>query len=298
MSGVGEAAGGDRRTPDWGRRVPALFVSHGVPASVLDHEFVNALRRFSARQLMLDGIVVVSAHWESLRPVRVTRVAQPELLYDFKGLPSPAQRFDYPCRGSAGLADRVIDLLGRGGVRAVADASHGLDHGAWVPISIAYPSARVPIVQVSLPMPAEFADVLAIGRALASLRDMNVLLIGSGGIVHNLHRVRFSGQDSVAEPWAMRFDEWVRERVRALDVDGLLQYRRSAPHAQEAVPTPEHFLPLFFVLGATLPGDRAYDVYEGFRYGSLSMRCFVLAGRRRDDLRGVETPGARDFRLV
>lgn len=288
MSNVDGWDGPDRRKSESGRRVPALFVSHGVPASVLDHDYVNALRRFSARQATLDGIVVVSAHWESLRPVRVTRIAEPELLDDFKGLPSPAEHFDYPCRGHLPLADSVISRLNEAGISAVADVSHGLDHGAWVPISIAYPSARVPVVQVSLPLPAESDDVLAIGRALAPLRDQNVLLIGSGGVVHNLHRLRFGGQDAVAEPWAMRFDQWVRERIGQLDLAGLLNYRRAAPHVLEAVPTPEHFAPLFFVLGAALPGDRAYDVYEGFRYGSLSMRCFVFAGRRRDDLRGVE----------
>lgn len=277
----------DRRMPDTGRRVPALFLSHGVPASVLDQEYGNALRRFSARQIFLDGIIVVSAHWESLRPVRVLRTATPVLLDDFGGLPSPAERFTYRCPGHVALADLVVGRLRAAGIPAVPDDSRGLDHGVWVPISIAYPSARVPVVQVSLPMPAVPEDVLAMGRALAPLRDQNVLLVGSGGIVHNLHRLRFSDQDSVAEAWAMRFDEWVRERVGRLDIDGLLNYR-SAPHALEAVPTAEHFAPLFFVLGAAQAGDRAYDVYEGFRYGSLSMRSFALAGRRRDDRRGAE----------
>ncbi len=281
-------AGPERRRLDAGRRVPALFVSHGVPSSLLDEAYGNALRRFSSRQTALDGIVVVSAHWESLRPVRVLRADTPQLLHDYAGLPAPAERHAYPCRGHVGLADLVLSLLAAAGVPALADGARGLDHGAWIPISIAYPSARVPVVQVSLPMPAEPEEVLRLGRALAPLRDRNVLLLGSGGIVHNLHRIRFGSRDTVAEPWAIRFDEWVRDRVGTLDLDALVNYRRTAPHALEAVPTPEHFNPLFFVLGAAQPGDRAYDVYEGFRYGSLSMRCLVLAGRRRDDLRGVD----------
>lgn len=263
------------------RRMPALFVSHGVPASFLDEEYGNALRRFSARQVVLDGIVVLSAHWESLRPIRVTRVEQPVLLRDFAGMPSALERFSYPCRGHLGLADRALALLQAAGIGAVADASRGLDHGAWLPVSIAYPTARVPVVQVSLPMPAEPDDVLALGRALAPLRNENVLLVGSGGVVHNLHRVRYNTFDPSPDSWATRFDEWVRDQVSRLDVAALAQYRRLAPHALEAVPTPEHFLPLFFVLGTAEPGDRVYDLYEGFRYGSLSMRCFVLAGRPR-----------------
>jgi 4,5-DOPA dioxygenase extradiol len=282
--------GPERRKNSGVRRVPALFVSHGVPASLLDREYGDALRRFSARQMTLDGIVVVSAHWESLRPIRVTRVAEPALLYDFGSMPSPAgERFSYPCRGHFALTDRTIALLEGAGIKALADTARGLDHGVWIPISIAYPSARVPVVQVSLPLPAEAEDVLAIGRALAPLRDENILIMGSGGIVHNLHRLRLSGLDLTAEPWAMRFDSWVREQVKNLDVDALLQYRRRAPYALEAVPTPEHLAPVFFVLGTAEDGDRMYDVYEGFRYGSLSMRSFVLAGRRRADLRGVDT---------
>lgn len=275
-----------------GRRVPALFVSHGVPASLLDQEYGNALRRFSARQLALDGILVVSAHWESLRPIRVIRAAQPALLTDFASMPSPPDCVSYPCRGDVGLADRAIGLLDAAGIPALPDSSRGLDHGAWMPISIAYPSARVPVVQVSLPAPAEPEDLLAMGRALAPLRNENVLVVGSGGVVHNLHRLRFGRDGAAPEVWARRFDGWARERIASLDAAGLAQYRRAAPHAFEAVPTPEHFAPLFFVLGTAQPGDRVYDVYEGFRYGSLSMRCFVLAGRHREPLRRVDLPSA------
>lgn len=276
------AAGPERRQDPTGRRVPALFVSHGVPASLLDQEYGNALRRFSARQLSLDGIVVVSAHWESLRPVRVTRGEQPTLLRDFGTMPSPVERLSYPWRGHAALSDRVVALLEAAHIPALPDATRGIDHGAWIPISIAYPSARVPVVQVSLPMPAEPEDVLAMGRALAPLRNENILIVGSGGLVHNLHRLRFTAATTAPEPWAMRFEQWTRECVSRVDLEALAAYRRLAPYALEAVPTPEHFLPLFFVLGTLEPGDRAYDVYEGFRYGSLSLRSFVLAGRRRD----------------
>ncbi len=259
-----------------------LFVSHGAPASLVDEEYGNALRRLSARQLMLDGIVVVSAHWETLRPVRVTTAEAPQLLRDFGNMPSPVERFSYPCRGHVGLANRVISLLDTAGIAAVPDPSQGFDHGVWVPLSIAYPSGRVPVVQVSLPLPGEPEDVLKIGRALAVLRDENVLLVGSGGVVHNLHRLRPSSFDSAPELWARGFDDWVREQLERLDVEALTEYRRLAPYAMEAVPTPEHFSPVFFVLGAREPGDRVYTVYEGFRYGNLSMRSFVLAGRRRD----------------
>jgi 4,5-DOPA dioxygenase extradiol len=285
--------GGLERRHGTAQRVPALFVSHGSPNSVFDDEFGGALRRFAAPLEPLEAAVVVSAHWESFRPVRVTRSGHPELLYDFSGMPSRVERVSYLCRGSIAVADRVVELLGRAGIKVAADPSRGLDHGAWVPISLAFPSARVPVVQVSLPLPAEPADILEMGKALAPLRDQNILLVGSGGIVHNLHRLRFSGETHVADGWALSFDEWAREQVGRLDVQALLDYRRRAPHALESVPTPEHFEPLLFVLGTAQTGDRVFDIYEGFRYGSLSMRSFVLAGQRRDDLLGVSRGRSR-----
>jgi len=285
----GQSYGGPERRQLARRRVPALFVSHGSPQALFDQEWGNALRRFAAHQSNLDAIVAISAHWESLRPVRVTRSSRPELLFDFTGMPSNIERHSYAPQGHPKLADEIVALLEGAGIRAVTDATRGLDHGIWIPVATAYPSARVPVVQISLPAPSEPDDVLAMGRALGPLRERNILLMGSGGIVHNLHRVRFASQDHTPDPWAMSFDQWSRDQIGRLDIDALVQYRRRAPHALESVPTPEHLAPLFFVLGTAEDGDRVYDVYEGFRYGSLSMRAFVLAGRRRDDQRGIKT---------
>jgi len=267
-----------------GRRVPSVFVSHGSPNSVLDEDFGEALRLFGAKMGDLDGAVIVSSHWESLRPVRVTRCSKPELLYDFSGMPTRIDRMSFKCPSSLALSDLVLDRLSAEGVSAVADPARGFDHGTWVPLSLMFPSGRVPIVQVSLPAPATPGDAVDLGHALAPLRNRNILIIGSGGIVHNLHRLRFINERQEPEPWALNFEAWVRDRVTKLDVDGLCDYRRRAPHALESVPTPEHFEPLLVVLGSAGIGDRIVDIYEGFRYGSLSLRSFALAGRRRGDL--------------
>jgi len=291
MTRQGSYAGPERRRSS-ARRVPALFVAHGSPNTVFDDEFGTALRLFAAHQGALDAAVVVSAHWESLRPIRVTRGARPELLYDFSGMPSRVDRVSYVCRGSAAVSDRVVALLADAGIEAVADSARGLDHGTWVPMSLAFPSARVPIVQVSLPLPATPEGIVEVGRALAPLRDRNILLVGSGGVVHNLHRLRFSGETHVPDPWALGFDEWVREQVGRLDVAALCDYRRRAPHVLESAPTPEHFEPLLFVLGAAGAGDGVLPVYEGFRHGSLSMRSFALGSRRRGELLGPDASPA------
>jgi 4,5-DOPA dioxygenase extradiol len=262
------------------RRAPAVFVSHGSPNSVFDEEFGEALRLFGAQQGRLEGAVVVSSHWESLRPIRVTRCEKPELLYDFSGMPSRVDRMSFKCTSSLALSDAVLERLRAAGIPATGDPGRGFDHGTWVPLSLMFSSGRVPIVQVSLPAPAEPADIIELGRALAPLRSRNILLVGSGTVVHNLHRLRFLAERQEPEPWALGFDGWVRDRVATLDIEALCEYRRRAPHALESAPTPEHFEPLLFVLGSSSPGDRVVDVFEGFRYGSLSMRSFALVGRR------------------
>jgi 4,5-DOPA dioxygenase extradiol len=145
-----------------------------------------------------------------------------------------------------------------------------------VPLRLLFPAADVPVVAVSLPVPRTPALVMAMGTALAPLRRKGVLLFGSGGVVHNLHRLRRDDGDT-PEPWAAAFGAWVDERLLALDREGLSAYASRAPHADVAVPTSEHFDPVFFVLGALDGRDRVESVYEGFRYGTLSLRSFALA---------------------
>lgn len=265
------------------RRVPSLFLAHGSPMSVLDRDYARALRAFTSKQARLRAIVVVSAHWQVAGPLRVTSSPKPGLLYDFSGFPGWLYEIAYPCPGDRAVAQTVALLLERAGFEVRLDPDRGLDHGAWVPLSVAFPEAAVPVVQLSLPLEPAPATMLAMGRALAPLRSEHMLLIGTGGITHNLSRVLPDESGADAEPWAVEFDVWVRERAGALDAESLGAYRHLGPHAGEAVPTSEHFDPLLFTLGTALPGDVVYDIYDGFRHGSLSMRCFALTGRRRED---------------
>ena len=159
---------------------------------------------------------------------------------------------------------------------AVAETKRGLDHGAWVPLRLAWPEARIPVVQVSLPDGGP-EQVFALGRALRPLRDEGIIVIGSGGIVHNLGLVHFSEKSSGVDPWAAEFDRWVEGRVAEHDIDGLFAYRTDGPEAGLAAPTPEHFEPIFVTLGAGWPDEEAKTIYEGFHYGNLSMRSFALS---------------------
>jgi len=265
------------------RRVPSLFLAHGSPMTVLDKDFAGAVYKFTSHQQKLRAIVVVSAHWQVPGALRVTSNPKPPLIYDFVGLPDWLYEIAYPCPGDRAVAQMVAVMLERAGVNARLDPDRGLDHGVWVPLSLAFPAATVPVVQLSLPLPSTPAMMLAMGRALAPLRSEHILLVATGGIVHNLARLQPDQDTPYPDPWAAEFDDWVREKVAALDADALAGYARHAPHAGAAVPTSEHFDPLLFAIGTVLPGDVVYDIYDGFRHGSLSMRSFALTGRRRED---------------
>ena len=255
---------------------PALFVSHGAPSAALDDDpYTRALGAWAARRPRPRAIVVVSAHAEARGPVRVNAGAQPSLIYDFYGFPAPLYDLRYPAPGAPDLARDVAGAFAGAGIEPVVDAQRGWDHGVWVPLRLLYPAADVPVVEVSLPVPRTPEVLLAMGRALAPLRERGVLLFGSGGVVHNLRRLRMDDEHGPPEPWAAAFGTWVDERL--LDAEGLAAYATRAPHADLAVPTSEHFDPLFFVLGARDARDRVEDVFTGYRYGTLSLRSFALA---------------------
>jgi 4,5-DOPA dioxygenase extradiol len=239
-------------------------------------EHARALRRFASSLPLPRAIVVVSAHFEEPGPIRVTSGERPETIHDFGGFPPALYRLSYPAPGAPALARAIVARLEAADLPATADPARGFDHGVWVPLRLAFPRAEVPVIAVSLPEPRTPGEVLRMGRALAPLRDEGALLVGSGVIVHNLRRARLDRRDGPVDGWAREFDGWIAGRVAARDVEALLGYRDRAPHAALAVPTPEHFDPLFFVLGTARDGDRLETVAEGFEYGNLSMRSFAL----------------------
>jgi 4,5-DOPA dioxygenase extradiol len=258
--------------------VPALFVSHGAPTAALDDDaYTRALGAWARGRPKPQAIVVVSAHAEAPGPVRVNAGAEPSLVYDFYGFPAPLYELRYPAPGAPDLARDVAAAFAGAGLDPVVDERRGWDHGVWVPLRLLYPAADVPVVEVSLPVPRTPELLLAMGRALSPLREKGVLLFGSGGVVHNLRRLRWDDAEGPPEPWAAAFGAWADERLHAHDVAGLAAYASRAPHADLAVPTSEHFDPLFFVLGARGDRDEVESVYEGYRYGTLSLRSFALA---------------------
>jgi 4,5-DOPA dioxygenase extradiol len=261
-------------------RAPVLFVSHGAPNVALDHDaYTQALESFGASYPRPRAIVVVSAHWEWPGPARVNAMAQPPPIHDFSGFSPEMYALKYPAPGAPEIADEALDLLASAGINAVRETARGWDHGLWVPLRLLYPAASSPVVEISLPIPRSPDRLSRVGRALSPLRDQGVLLLGSGGIVHNLRRLEWKDRQAPAVPWAAEFDAWVADKVQARAYDELREYATKGPHAGLAVPTSEHFDPLFFALGALRAGDEPVWLHEGFQYGSLSMRSVAFQPR-------------------
>jgi 4,5-DOPA dioxygenase extradiol len=264
-------------SPTASKRFVAAFLSHGSPMIALESEdWGRALTAFARRVGKPRAILVVSGHWEERQPVRVSASAAPPTIHDFSGFPEELYRIRYPAPGDPELAARAVRMLEGSDIRAQLDALRGLDHGAWVPLRFLYPEADVPVVAISQPVPRTPADALRIGAALSPLREEGVLILGTGGVVHNLRRLDFDDERGRVADWARAFDLWVAQRLAAMDLEALADYRARAPHPELAVPTPEHFDPIFPVLGSALPGERVTTIYEGFRYGTISMRSFAI----------------------
>jgi 4,5-DOPA dioxygenase extradiol len=216
------------------------------------------------------AIVAVSAHWNTEQPA-VSLAAKPETIHDFYGFPDALYRLRYDAPGAPELAERVAGLTGAG-----RDANYGLDHGAWVPAMLGWPAADIPIFQLSVQPYMTPAHHITLGRKLAPLRDEGVLVMGSGSAIHNLRRLVRGQHDTPPEPWAKAFDDWVAETVEKGDEAALANYRSEAPHARDAHPTDEHFLPLHVAFGAAGKGARGRALHRSFTSGNLSMAAYAF----------------------
>jgi 4,5-DOPA dioxygenase extradiol len=250
---------------------PSLFISHGSPMLALQPGASGpALQALAAALPRPKAIVVVSAHWES-HGLLVSGSAAPKTWHDFGGFPRELFAVQYPAPGDPRLANEIAELLQADGLTAQVDNQRPFDHGTWVPLSLMYPAADIPVVQVSLPSRMGPALQTRVGQALAGLREQGVLLIGSGSITHNLGELDWrAGADSI-EPWAREFRDWVVDKLATGDEAALHDYRRQAPHAVRSHPSDEHLLPLYFARGA---GGDFSVAHQGFTLGALGMDIY------------------------
>lgn len=194
---------------------------------------------------------------------------RPRTIHDFGGFPRALFEFQYPAAGDPSLANEIRELLEPAYV--ALDQEWGLDHGTWSVLCHVYPNADIPVVQLSIDETLPASEHYQIGRRLASLRERRVLIVGSGNLVHNLHTYAWGRQ--VLEPydWALRFEKQARDWMLAGNHQPLIDYEQLGQDAALSAPTPEHYLPLLYVLGAQQPGDRVTFPVEGVDGGSVSM---------------------------
>lgn len=251
--------------------LPSLFISHGSPMLALEPGASGpALARLAAELPRPRAILVVSAHWES-SDLRVSCNPHPETWHDFGGFPAALFAVQYPAPGDPELAAQVVELLQAEGLPAQLDSQRPFDHGTWVPLSLMYPQADIPVVQLSLPSRLGPALQTRIGHALASLREQGVLLIGSGSITHNLRDLDWHAGPESVEPWAKAFRDWMIDKLAANDQAALHDYRQQAPNAVRSHPSDEHLLPLYFARGA---GGEFSVAHQGFTLGALGMDIY------------------------
>jgi 4,5-DOPA dioxygenase extradiol len=258
--------------------MPAVFIGHGSPMNTFAHNgYTQAWREFGRTALRPAAILAVSAHWYE-PGTAVTAMPKPQTIHDFGGFPQALFDFKYPAPGNPGLAQRVREVLAPLAVRA--DDKWGLDHGTWSVLAHVYPQADIPVVQLSIDSTQPPAFHYDLGKRLAPLRDEGILIAGSGNVVHNLGRLNWK-DDAPAFDWATRFSDAVRERVGKRDHQLLVDYAGLGADARLSVPTPEHYLPLLYILGLQDPGERAAVLVDGIQNASISMLSVVIGGGER-----------------
>ncbi|KAA8696920.1 Uncharacterized protein ALO80_03930 [Pseudomonas caricapapayae] len=250
---------------------PSLFISHGSPMLALEPgKSGPALRQLAASLPRPRAIVMVSAHWES-HELTINSNPQPETWHDFGGFAAELFAVQYPAQGLPELSRTIVELLAVSGLPTRVDSRRPFDHGVWVPLSLMYPDADIPVVQVSLPSRQGPELQTHVGRALASLREQGVLIVGSGSITHNLYDLDWNAGPERVEPWAVEFRDWMIDKLRNNDESALHRYRTLAPHAVRAHPSDEHLLPLYFARGA---GGAFSIAHQGFTMGALGMDIY------------------------
>lgn len=230
--------------------LPSLFLSHGAPTlPLMDTPARAFLSKLGSSLPRPKAILVVSAHWETERPA-VSAVAWNETIHDFYGFPRALYDLRYPAPGSPELANDIARRLHSAAFECDIDGKRGLDHGAWVPLSLIYPSADIPVVELSVQPRLGPEHHVRVGRALAPLRDEGVLIVGSGSFTHDLSEFRGRELNEPSPSWVNQFADWFDAALTENRTDDLIHYADRAPYARKNHPTEEHLLPLFTALGA------------------------------------------------
>lgn len=251
--------------------LPSFFIAHGAPLIAIENnEYTKFLDQLGKTLPRPKAIVLFSAHWES-QIQKVSEVNQYNTIYDFGGFDPALFTIQYPAQGEHQISQEIKELFTKNDVRFEVETERGLDHGAWVVLRLLYPNADIPVISMSVNPTLTPEEQYKIGKALTDLRANDILMIGSGGTVHNLSALNWADNGKV-DQWALDFDEWLAHHLEKWDLDSLFKYDSIAPSAKYAVPPfgNEHFVPLFYAMGSADDQQKATLLHRSYRYGNLS----------------------------
>ncbi len=251
--------------------MPSLFIAHGSPMlAIEDNEYTKFLKELGQNLPRPRAIVLFSAHWTSKKQ-QVSEVEHYSTIYDFYGFDPALSRIVYPASGDKSISQKIEELFLENGVPFEVEKDRGLDHGAWVILHHLYPNADIPVIAMSVNPDLSPQEQYNIGKTLEKLREEDVLIIGSGGTVHNLRVLNWRDNGQV-DQWALEFDQWLEARLEKWDLESIFQYEKLAPNSPMAVPPygNEHFIPILYAMGAADNVQKAKLLQRSYQYGNLS----------------------------
>ncbi|EIJ43645.1 hypothetical protein BegalDRAFT_2810 [Beggiatoa alba B18LD] len=254
-------------------RLPALFIAHGNPMNALaNNAYTQTLTQLGKTLATPSTILVISAHWQTLG-TEVASTDKPQTIHDFGGFPPELFAQQYPAQGAPDIAKKVKQLL----PNVVENPEMGLDHGAWTVLKFLYPQANIPVLQLSLDYRLSPAAHYQLAQALQPLREQGVLILGSGNIVHNLRAMDWRKIDAPPHSWAMAFDTQIQTGLKTRNHQALIDYLQGGEPAHLSAPTPEHYLPLLYIIALQQADESVQFIYTGFEHASISMLSFSVA---------------------
>lgn len=255
------------------KSLPTVFISHGPPTLLLENiparEFLKNLGKTYRN---VNAVLCISAHWITTKPT-VNAVEVNETIHDFYGFPPELYQIEYPALGSPELANNAADLLNNGGLHCEIDYNRGLDHGAWVPAMLMFPDLGIPVFQLSIQQHMDPKSHYMLGKAIKSLKQEGVLILGSGGAVHPLGYAPLR-PGAKTDQWAQDFDSWLTKSVTKGNYTALLNYRELAPYPERAHPYPNHYMPLITTMGAVGEDVNGELIHHSWLWGDMGMGAY------------------------
>lgn len=254
---------------------PGYFIAHGAPTIIYDQNaYITALNNLKRNLPAPKGIIIFSAHYEN-QIQQISTAKRYSMIYDFYGFPEKLYDEQYPAIGDPKTAMRIHNMLKSSGINSETDDQRGLDHGAWTLLKMLFPKADIPIISMSVSPFSDPEELMKIGKALRTFREEGFLIIGSGGIVHNLGKVRLDDESTI-DSWATEFNEWITKTLLNQSSEDLKMYREKAPGVDIAVERPEHFVPLLYLYGSKTNHIAPKNISTFYQYGNLSLDIWEL----------------------